>query len=52
VYGWGSSKYGQVGTGTTHTYTRPMLLETLSKVVCVAIECGHYHSLALTEDAT
>ena len=51
VYGWGSSKYGQVGTGTTHIYSRPMLIETLSTAHCVDIVCGQYHTLALTAEA-
>lgn len=50
VYGWGSSKYGQVGTGTTHIYSRPMLLEALSATNCVDIVCGQYHTLALTSE--
>ncbi|CAG5123144.1 unnamed protein product, partial [Candidula unifasciata] len=50
VYGWGGSKYGQVGVGTRHIYRRPMLLETLQSETVVAVECGHYHSLALTTD--
>ncbi|XP_052272508.1 uncharacterized protein LOC127873013 isoform X1 [Dreissena polymorpha] len=51
VYSWGSSAYGQVGLGTTHVYTRPMLIEELCGVVCSAIDCGQYHSLALTDTA-
>ncbi|KAL3853004.1 hypothetical protein ACJMK2_016594 [Sinanodonta woodiana] len=51
VYGWGSSKYGQIGLGTRHTYTRPMLLEGISKESFVSIECGQFHTLALTENA-
>nr|XP_022297301.1 uncharacterized protein LOC111106775 isoform X2 [Crassostrea virginica] len=51
VYGWGSSKYGQVGTGTTHIYSRPMLIEALSTAHCVDIVCGQYHTLALTAEA-
>ncbi|KAK6176559.1 hypothetical protein SNE40_014821 [Patella caerulea] len=52
VYGWGSSMYGQVGVGTRHTYTRPMLLETFLELgeTVVAIECGQYHTLALLEN--
>ncbi|XP_005100274.1 uncharacterized protein LOC101858037 isoform X2 [Aplysia californica] len=50
VYGWGSSKYGQVGVGTCHVYRRPMLLETMQSEVVVAVDCGLYHSLALTAD--
>ncbi|WAR18296.1 UVR8-like protein [Mya arenaria] len=51
VYGWGWSKYGQVGLGTTHVYTRPMLIDSLTGVHCVAVDCGQYHSLALTDEA-
>ncbi|CAL1526241.1 unnamed protein product [Lymnaea stagnalis] len=50
VYGWGNSKYGQVGVGTCHVYKRPMLLETFQSETVVAVDCGHYHSLALTAD--
>lgn len=51
IYGWGSSYYGQVGLNTRLTYTRPMLVEALSKINCVAVDCGQYHTLALTDDA-
>ncbi|KAH9487798.1 E3 ubiquitin-protein ligase herc2, partial [Bulinus truncatus] len=50
VYCWGNSKYGQVGVGTTYVYKRPMLLETLQSDTVVAVDCGQYHSLALTAD--
>ncbi|GFR62447.1 X-linked retinitis pigmentosa GTPase regulator-like protein [Elysia marginata] len=50
VYGWGNSKYGQVGVGTRHVYRRPMLVEGLQLETVVSVQCGHYHSLALTED--
>lgn len=48
VYGWGSSRFGQVGVGTRYTYYRPMLLESLLTEICVAVSCGQYHSLGLT----
>ncbi|KAK3101004.1 hypothetical protein FSP39_000154 [Pinctada imbricata] len=51
VYGWGSSKYGQVGLGTRHIYSRPMFLDTLTSTPCVQVVCGQYHSLALTAQA-
>ncbi|KAK7102561.1 hypothetical protein V1264_020760 [Littorina saxatilis] len=50
VYGWGNSRYGQVGVGTRHVYHRPMLLEALLSHTCVALHCGQYHSLAITAD--
>ncbi|KAL5013415.1 hypothetical protein ScPMuIL_007685 [Solemya velum] len=51
VFCWGSSAYGQVGTGTRHTYTRPMLLDALSAVQCVSVQCGQYHTMALSVEA-
>lgn len=50
VYSWGSSKYGQVGVGTRHRYSRPMLVEALSNERCVKVDCGQYHSIVLTEE--
>ncbi|XP_076469360.1 uncharacterized protein LOC143299801 isoform X3 [Babylonia areolata] len=50
VYGWGNSRYGQVGVGTRHIYHRPMLVETLLPHTCVAVHCGQYHSLVITAD--
>jgi len=50
VYGWGCSGYGQVGVGTRHIYTRPVVLETLNHANVVSLDCGQYHSLALTVD--
>ncbi|KAL8577369.1 hypothetical protein ACOMHN_038273 [Nucella lapillus] len=49
VYGWGNSRYGQVGVGTRHEYYRPMLVEALLPHTCVSIQCGQYHSLAITD---
>ncbi|XP_041350104.1 uncharacterized protein LOC121369224 isoform X2 [Gigantopelta aegis] len=51
VYGWGCSRYGQVGVGTTHSYSRPMLIETLASETCVSVDCGQYHTLVLTADS-
>ena len=48
VYGWGCARYGQVGVGTTHSYSRPMLIEALARETCVGVDCGHYHTLVLT----
>ncbi|XP_064605669.1 uncharacterized protein LOC135470577 [Liolophura sinensis] len=49
VYSWGSSRYGQVGVGTSNqTYSRPMLVEKLTDIQVVSVDCGQYHSLALT----
>ncbi|XP_077982825.1 uncharacterized protein LOC144437691 [Glandiceps talaboti] len=50
VYGWGSSKYGQVGIGSSHTQTRPVEITELSNHKIAAIACGQYHSLALCQD--
>ncbi|XP_070558000.1 uncharacterized protein [Ptychodera flava] len=50
VYGWGSSKYGQVGIGSTQTQTRPVLLTEFSNQKVAAVACGQYHSLALSQN--
>ncbi|XP_074645668.1 uncharacterized protein LOC141901958 isoform X2 [Tubulanus polymorphus] len=48
LYGWGDSTYGQVGVGNYKTYTRPMLLETVSNQPITRIQCGQYHNIILT----
>ncbi|KAJ8301898.1 hypothetical protein KUTeg_020885 [Tegillarca granosa] len=50
LFAWGSSLYGQVGIGTRHIYSRPMLIDSLSTVPCVSVDCGQYHTIALTVD--
>ncbi|XP_031571187.1 uncharacterized protein LOC116305433 [Actinia tenebrosa] len=50
VYAWGSSEYGQLGQGDTRQHTRPVFITELSDKSCIAITCGHYHSLALSAD--
>ncbi|XP_015762013.1 PREDICTED: uncharacterized protein LOC107341105 [Acropora digitifera] len=50
VYSWGSSQYGQLGQGDTQQQTRPVYVTELSDKKCIAVACGHYHSLALSVD--
>eukprot|EP00118_Oscarella_pearsei_P012776 m.96474 g.96474 ORF g.96474 m.96474 type:complete len:1516 (+) comp36911_c0_seq7:44-4591(+) len=50
VYTWGSSKHGQLGLGDTRSQTRPVRVAELTDKVCLAVVCGQYHSLALTQD--
>lgn len=50
VYSWGSSEYGQLGQGDTQQQTRPVYITELSDKKCIAVMCGHYHSLALSAD--
>ncbi|XP_048580642.1 uncharacterized protein LOC5517399 isoform X2 [Nematostella vectensis] len=50
VYSWGSSEYGQLGQGDTQQHTRPVYVTELSDKKCIAVVCGHYHSLALSAD--
>ena len=40
----------QLGLGDTHHRTRPAHVAELSGKCCVAVACGRYHSLALTQD--
>ncbi|XP_071809900.1 uncharacterized protein [Asterias amurensis] len=50
LYSWGTSKWGQLGLGDRTTHTRPMLVQALTGTCCVAIACGQYHSMALTQN--
>ncbi|XP_039296337.1 uncharacterized protein LOC111057898 [Nilaparvata lugens] len=50
VYSWGSSKYGQLGVGKVMQSSQPRLVETLANRRVVTVECGQYHSMALTDD--
>ena len=50
VYGWGNSRYGQVGTGNTGRYPRPTLLLQLNGIGIIHVACGQFHSLAVTSD--
>ncbi|RXG50709.1 Ultraviolet-B receptor UVR8 [Armadillidium vulgare] len=50
VYGWGSSRYGQVGTGGTGRYPRPTLISSFINVKVIHVACGQYHSLAVTKE--
>lgn len=50
VYSWGSSEYGQLGQGDTQQQTRPVYITELSDKKCIAVMCGHYHSMALSAD--
>ncbi|KAL9959343.1 hypothetical protein ACROYT_G032657 [Oculina patagonica] len=50
VYSWGSSEYGQLGQGDTQQQTRPVYITELSDKRCIAVMCGHYHSMALSAD--
>lgn len=45
VYGYGSSKYGQVGTGACENYSQPVRLVDTGDIVDVI--CGRYHTLAI-----
>ncbi|XP_053656364.1 uncharacterized protein ca isoform X2 [Cherax quadricarinatus] len=50
IYGWGSNKYGQVGTGGTGRHPRPTLLTSLEGKGIISVACGQFHSLAVSED--
>ena len=40
----------QLGQGDTQQQTRPVYVTELSDKKCIAVACGHYHSLALSVD--
>ena len=53
MYGWGSNKYGQLGSGKSEkrkTIKTPQLLPVFCNYKAVHIALGQNHSLILTED--
>src|SRR3990167_8786103 len=50
VFGWGRNNFGQLGNGTTATYSAPVRVSSLERVT--AISAGQFHSLALRDDGT
>lgn len=40
----------KLGQGDTQQQTRPVYITELSDKKCIAVLCGHYHSLALSAD--
>jgi alpha-tubulin suppressor-like RCC1 family protein len=51
VYAWGSNKFGQIGNECEDEYQlKPIKIEKFEEKTIVAISCGYYHSLALTEN--
>ncbi|XP_076055438.1 RCC1 and BTB domain containing protein claret isoform X3 [Oratosquilla oratoria] len=48
VYGWGSSKYGQVGTGSTGRFPHPMVISCLEGASITSVACGQFHSMAVS----
>lgn len=50
VLAWGGNGYGQLGDGTTTSYSIPVAVSGLSDIVAVA--AGAYHTVALKFDGT
>jgi alpha-tubulin suppressor-like RCC1 family protein len=51
VYAWGSNEFGQIGSERDNEFQlTPIKIEELDEEFIVAISCGLYHSLALTEN--
>jgi alpha-tubulin suppressor-like RCC1 family protein len=52
VYAWGDNEDGELGTGNTDVYEAPVDItsnfELLPDELIVSIDCGNYHSAALT----
>ncbi|KFM80414.1 X-linked retinitis pigmentosa GTPase regulator-like protein, partial [Stegodyphus mimosarum] len=47
---WGSSRFGQLGVGDVQQAIQPLIIESLQSETIIKIECGQYHSLALTAE--
>jgi alpha-tubulin suppressor-like RCC1 family protein len=52
VYAWGMNKYGELGDGTYHQRTTPVLVHFPAGVTIVSIAAGQYHSLAVSSTGT
>jgi hypothetical protein len=51
VYAWGCNRFGQIGNECDNEYQlKPIKIEKFEEKTIVAISCGFYHSLALTEN--
>ncbi|XP_010858470.1 PREDICTED: probable E3 ubiquitin-protein ligase HERC6 isoform X2 [Bison bison bison] len=51
VFAWGAASEGQLGIGEfKETTFIPKKIKTLAGIKIIQVACGHYHSLALSED--
>ena len=50
LWSWGLNKFGQCGDGTLNTCFKPKLISTFKYEKIKQIDCGSYHSFALTMD--
>ena len=50
VMTWGYGASGCLGHGDTNSYGFPKLIKSISGETCKYIECGGYHTLAITEN--
>ncbi|XP_030879668.1 probable E3 ubiquitin-protein ligase HERC6 isoform X3 [Leptonychotes weddellii] len=51
VFAWGAGSEGQLGVGEFKEINlTPRKIKTLTGIKIIQVSCGHYHSLALSED--
>ncbi|XP_054722034.1 uncharacterized protein LOC129231695 [Uloborus diversus] len=50
LFGWGSSRFGQLGAGDVQQTIQPIVLESLISEEIIKIKCGQYHSIAVASD--
>ncbi|XP_076788262.1 putative E3 ubiquitin-protein ligase HERC6 isoform X2 [Arvicanthis niloticus] len=51
VFAWGAGSEGQLGTGEFKEISfMPTKINALNDIKIIQVSCGHYHSLALSED--
>ncbi|GFY45525.1 x-linked retinitis pigmentosa GTPase regulator homolog [Trichonephila inaurata madagascariensis] len=50
VFGWGSSRFGQLGMGELQQTNQPRIIESLFTENVTKIQCGQYHSVALNAE--
>ncbi|XP_055468696.1 probable E3 ubiquitin-protein ligase HERC6 isoform X2 [Psammomys obesus] len=52
VFAWGAGSDGQLGIGEFKEINfMPMKIKALADIKIIQVSCGHYHSLALSEDS-
>ena len=50
VYAWGDSRHGQLGLGAVSMTSTPTEVRAFADRAVLAVACGSYHTLVLTED--
>ncbi|CAG9322858.1 unnamed protein product [Blepharisma stoltei] len=50
LYSWGNGTYGNLGHGSTDSYSKPTIVQALSDTIIIGVSCGAKHVLITTKD--